>query len=77
MITEDGKVIVNEGKEDVLVSLGEENTIQLKVINIAKSQMPVTGGQGHKASFITTSIIASLIGMIGSYYVYRNRKGAK
>ena len=77
VITEDGKVIVNEGKEDVLVSLGEENTIQLKVINIAKSQMPVTGGQGYKASFIITSIIAILIGMIGSYYVYRNRKGAK
>lgn len=54
-----------------------ETLIQLTVKNRQKGQLPSTGGQGTQQFLIATLVLVSLAGVIGIYYVYRNRKGGR
>lgn len=54
-----------------------ETLIQLTVKNRQKGQLPSTGGQGTQQFLIATLVLVALAGVIGVYYVYRNRKEAE
>ena len=76
MIDLDGNVKVDDVSQSGVIT-GEGNIIKIDVKNRQKGQLPSTGGNGTQQYLIVTFILASLASVIGIYYVYRNRKGAK
>lgn len=53
----------------------QNNTIELMAKNTPEGSLPTTGGQGIK-KFMTFSLVAlALVGGLGAFYVYRNKKG--
>lgn len=81
----DGTVIVNESEKEyetveLLESEDEENPatlIQITVNNTPKGLLPSTGGTGRQIFLIGSIAVLGMTGLIGGYYVYRNRKGAQ
>ena len=76
MIDLDGNVKVDDVSQPGVIT-GEGNIIKLDVKNRQKGQLPSTGGNGTQQYLIATFVLASIASVIGIYYVYRNRKGAK
>ena len=76
MIDLDGNVKVDDVSQPGVIT-GEGNIIKLDVKNRQKGQLPSTGGNGTQQYLIATFVFASIASVIGIYYVYRNRKGAK
>lgn len=76
MIDIDGNVTIDGSVQNGVIT-ANGNIITLDVINRQKGQLPSTGGQGTNQFMWTTVILIALAGVVGSYYVYRNKKGAK
>lgn len=76
VISYDGTVTIDgEEKENVLTVDG--NIITLEVNNTPKGLLPSTGGTGRQIFLIGSIAVLGMTGLIGGYYVYRNRKGAQ
>ena len=81
----DGTVTLNESGEEyktveLLESEEEENPatlIQITVNNTPKGLLPSTGGTGRQVFSIGSIAVLGVAGLIGGFYVYRNRKGAQ
>lgn len=76
MIDSKGQVTI-DGSVHTVDTSGDKNQIKLTVKNRQKGQLPSTGGNGIQQYLIATLVLASIAGVIGVYYVYRNRKGAE
>ena len=77
LIAADGSVTVTGNESQVDKTNVNKNIIKLTVKNRQKGQLPSTGGQGTNQFLWTTIILITLAGVVGGYYVYRNKKGAK
>ena len=84
IIKGNGNVTVNGSEKDdetfVLLRSEEENPatlIQITVKNTPKGLLPSTGGTGRQIFLIGSIAVLGMTGLIGGYYVYRNRKGAQ
>lgn len=82
-VGENGEVTVKYNQSNVavsdihvnLTSDSANNTIQLTAKNTPEGSLPTTGGQGIK-KFMTLSIaVLAIVGGLGAFYVYRNKKG--
>ena len=73
-IQADGSVRINSQGERFTNFTTEDNHIQLTVTNVPKGMLPSTGGPGKKMYSLSAMALLVLIGLIGSYYVYRSRK---
>lgn len=76
IVNSKGEVTV-DGEVHSVDTTGANNLIKLTIKNRGKGALPSTGGHGTQQYVIGTLVLASLIGVIAVYYVYRNRKEAE
>lgn len=77
VVAVDGTVTVTGNDSEIDKTDPNKNLIKLTIKNRQKGQLPSTGGNGAQQYLIATLILASIAGVVGVYYVYRNRKGAE
>ncbi|MHC5267706.1 SpaA isopeptide-forming pilin-related protein [Enterococcus sp. LJL98] len=76
VIDSQGKVTIDNVLHAVETD-GTHNVIRLTVKNRGKGTLPSTGGHGTQQYLVATIVLGSLLGLVGAYYLYRNRKEAK
>lgn len=76
IISDTGEVTI-DGIEQENVLTEEGNIIKLEVTNTPKGLLPSTGGTGRQVFLIGSIAVLGIAGLIGGYYIYRNRKGAQ
>ena len=75
-ITYNGKAIAKEDfKYELTKGDTNNNTIELKAKNTPEGSLPTTGGQGIKKFMTLSLVVLAIVGGLGAFYVYRNKKG--
>lgn len=75
-ITYNGKDIAKEDfKYELTKGDTNNNTIELTAKNTPEGSLPTTGGQGIKKFMTLSLVVLAIVGGLGAFYVYRNKKG--
>lgn len=75
-ITYNGKAIAKEDfKYELTKGETNNNTIELTAKNTPEGSLPTTGGQGIKKFMTLSLVVLAIVGGLGAFYVYRNKKG--
>lgn len=70
------KLIKNDiEEEDLTVTFGNPNIIEINVDNTAEGVLPSTGGKGTRHLMTLSLVVLAIVGGLGAFYVYRNKKG--
>lgn len=83
-ISQDGTVTIEYDKKAIakddfnwklVEGKDQNNTIELTAKNTPEGSLPTTGGQGIKKFMTLSLVVLTLVGGLGAFYVYRNKKG--
>lgn len=83
-ISQDGTVTIEYDKKAIakddfnwklVEGKDQNNMIELTAKNTPEGSLPTTGGQGIKKFMTLSLVVLALVGGLGAFYVYRNKKG--